>query len=86
MSLKVGIIGPTNIQKLSHLTKKSEDFFLGRAEVIGKILAETGCEMWVNSDKGMIHDVGRFYKKNNGKKLSPEIWEGIHLARDTVIE
>lgn len=69
MALKVGIIGPTNLQKLSQLTKKPTSFFLQKAEQIGELLAETGCELWVNSDKGMAENVARSYKKNNGKKL-----------------
>ena len=67
--LKVGIIGPTNIPKLSKLTKKSKKFFLDRAELIGKILAKENCECWVNSDKGMLVAIGKAYKKYGGKKL-----------------
>jgi len=69
MALKVGIIGPTNLRKLSKLTKKPVKFFLGRAEKIGELLAEAGCELWVNSDRGMVENVARSYKQNNGKKL-----------------
>lgn len=69
MKLKVGIIGPTNIQKLTKLTKKPVSFFLQKAKEIGKILAETNCELWINSDKGMAINIARSYKKNNGKKL-----------------
>ena len=69
MVLKVGIIGPTNIQKLSRLTKKPAGFFLQKAKEIGKLLAEIGCELWVNSDKGMANIIARSYKKNGGKKL-----------------
>lgn len=67
--IKVGIIGPTNIPKLSKLTDKSQDFFLEKARLVGKILAETNCELWINSDKGMLVAVGRAYKKFGGKKL-----------------
>jgi len=69
MCVKVGLIGPTNLLKLSKLTKKPVKFFLKKAEEIGKILAEAGCELWINSDKGMAERVARSYKKNNGKKL-----------------
>jgi hypothetical protein len=69
MGLKVGIIGPTNLQKLSKLTKKPVRFFLGRAQKMGKLLAEAGCEIWVNSDKGMAEKIARAYKKSGGKKL-----------------
>jgi len=51
MALKVGIIGPTNLQKLSKLIKKPVKFFLGRAEKIGELLAEAECELWVNLEK-----------------------------------
>ena len=66
---KVGIIGPTNIPKLSKLTGKSQDFLLEKAQLIGRILAEANCELWINSDKGMLVAIGRAYKKFNGKKL-----------------
>lgn len=84
MSLKIGIIGPTNIQKLSELTLKPVDFFLRKAEKIGKILAENGAELWINGDKGMLVGIARAYRKNNGKKLvilwpqRPEPWPSEH--------
>ncbi len=68
-ALKVGIIGPTNIEKLSKLTKKPASFFFQKAEKMGKIFAESGCELWVNSDKGMVHNIAVSYKANNGRKL-----------------
>jgi hypothetical protein len=67
--LKVGIIGPTNVPKLSRLTKKSIKFLLNKARLVGKILAEGNCECWINSDKGMLVAVGKGYKKFGGKKL-----------------
>ena len=67
--IKVGIIGPTNIPKLSKLTGKSQDFLLEKAQLIGKILAETDCELWINSDKGMLVAIGRAYKDFGGEKL-----------------
>jgi len=67
--LKVGIIGPTNIPKLSKLTKKPAGFYLQKAKEIGKILAEIESELWVNSDKGMAVNIASAYKKNGGKKL-----------------
>lgn len=66
--LKVGIIGPTNILKLSQLTGKSTEFLLEKAKIIGQILAEKDCELWVNSDKGMLVAIARSYKDNGGKK------------------
>jgi len=73
--MKVGIIGPTNIPKLAKLTGKSQDFFLEKAKIIGKILAEIDCELWINSDKGMLVAISRAYKNFGGKKcvvLYPE--------------
>lgn len=84
MSLKIGVIGPTNLEKLSEITRKPTDFYLERAKAMGKILAETDCELWVNSDKGMIFNTGKSYKENNGKKLvvvyphKPEPWPQEH--------
>jgi len=69
MVFKVGLIGPTNIKKLSKLTKKPVVFYIQKAKEIGKILAEVGCELWVNSDKGMAINIGKAYKQNGGKKL-----------------
>lgn len=67
--VKVGIIGPTDIPKLSELIGKPKEFLLGKAQLIGKILAEANCEVWINSDKGMLVAIGRSYKKFEGKKL-----------------
>jgi len=67
--IKVGIIGPTNILKLSKLTGKPQEFFLEKSKLIGKILAEANCELWVNSDRGMLVAIGRAYKDFGGKKL-----------------
>lgn len=66
--LKVGIIGPTNIPKLSKLTNKPQEFFLEKAKAIGRILAEKNCELWINSDKGMLVAISRAYKDFGGKK------------------
>ena len=66
---KVGIIGPTNMEKLSSLTGKSEEFLLKEAETVGKIVASYGYELWVNSDGGMVSAVARGYKGGGGKKL-----------------
>ncbi len=67
--LKVGIIGPTNMPKLSKLMKKPIDFLLNKAQLVGKTLAETNYECWINSDKGMLVAIGKAYKKFGGKKL-----------------
>jgi len=64
----VGIIGPTNIQKFSKLMGRSQNFLLERGKLIGKILAKKNCELWVNSDKGMLVAVARAYKNSGGRK------------------
>lgn len=89
MILKVGIIGPTNMKKLSKLTGKPEDFFLKRAEAVGKTLASHGCEVWVNSDGGMVSGVAKAYKKAGGKRLvmlyprKGEPWPNKHAKPHT---
>lgn len=65
---KVGIIGPTNISKLSKVTRKPKDFFLKRAQIIGQIIAENNCELLINSDQGMLVAIGRAYRNAGGKK------------------
>lgn len=69
MALKIGIIGPTNIQKLSRLTKRPVSFYLQKTKEIGKLLSEINCELWINSDKGVAINIAKSYKKNKGKKL-----------------
>ena len=67
--IRVGIIGPTNIRKLSQLTERPIEFLLERSRTIGKILAEVNSELWVNSDQGMLIGVVRGYKESGGKKV-----------------
>ncbi len=69
MALKIGVIGPTNVQKLTRLTRKPANFFLKRARQIGRILADIGAELWVNSDQGMLVGVIRGYREARGKKI-----------------
>ena len=82
--LKIGIIGPTNMEKLVWLTKKSSRFFLEKAESIGKTIAKLGHELWVNSDGGMIRYVAHSYKEHGGKRLvmlypkKGEPWPNTH--------
>ena len=83
-SLKVGIIEPTNLVKLSTLTGKPQEFFIDRAAEIGKALAESRCEQWVNSDGGMLAEVAQAYKRGGGSSLvvlspaNPEPWPIEH--------
>ena len=83
-SLKVGIIEPTNLVKLGTLTGKPQEFFIDRAAEIGKALAESRCELWVNSDGGMLAEVAQAYKRGGGSSLvvlspaNPEPWPIEH--------
>ena len=87
MSLKIGIIGPTNLDKLSDLTGKPVDFFLVRAQEIGRIIAESGGELFINADKGMTIKIAQAYKENKGKKLTifypekAEPWPDEHIQQ-----
>ena len=91
MALKVGIIGPTNMQKLTKLTGKSERFFLGKADTVGKTLASHGCELWVNSDGGMVRGVATAYKNAGGHRLvmlypkKGEPWPNKHVKPYTQV-
>lgn len=83
--LRIGIIGPTNMGKFQNLTKKSLGFFLEKAETIGGAIAQLGCELWVNSDGGMISYIARSYQKHGGKRLvmlypkKGEPWPNAHV-------
>ena len=83
-TLKIGLIGPTNIQKLSKLTKQPVSFYIKKAREIGELLAKFNCEVWVNSDKGMANIVALAYKKKGGRKLvilyprQPIPWPNTH--------
>ena len=91
MALKVGIIGPTNMRKLVKLTGKSEQFFLKKADSVGKMLAAHRCELWVNSDGGMIREVAVAYKNAGGGRLvmlypkKGEPWPNKHVKSHTRI-
>jgi len=84
-TLKIGLIGPTNIKKLSKLTKKPAGFYIKKAEEIGELLAKFNCEVWANGDKGMVSTAALAYKKNRGRKLiilyphQPSPWPNKHV-------
>lgn len=69
IEVKVGVIGPTDLQKQSKLLGKPVEFLLERARFVGKALAEHGAELWVNGDGGMLAEVARAYKENAGPHL-----------------
>lgn len=80
----VGVIGPTNLEKLSMLMGKPVSFLLEKAEIVGKIIAEGQHELWVNADVGMIEAVASAYKKYGGLRLgmlypeNPDPWPNAH--------
>lgn len=86
---KIGIIGPTNIPKLSRITGKPVRFYINKAKEMGKILATINCELWINSDKGMAQKISVSYKKNGGKRLvvlypqKGEPWPNKHAKPHT---
>lgn len=67
--VKVGVIGPTDIKRLAMLTGRREEFLLAKAGQVGKIIAQSGCELWINSDGGMLAAVAESYKIHGGKSL-----------------
>jgi len=67
--IKVGVIGPTDISNLSKQIGKPEIIIFEILKEVGKTLADSDCELWVNSDKGTLFEVARAYKEFGGKKL-----------------
>lgn len=66
----VGIIGPTDLGKLSFLLAKPREFLLEKAAQVGKLLAENNCELLVNAEDGsLLFWVAKAYKEHGGKKL-----------------
>lgn len=67
----VGVIGPTDLKKLSFLLGKPLEFLVDRASQVGKILAENRCELLVNAEDGsLLFEVAKAYKEHGGKKLA----------------
>lgn len=66
----VGVIGPTDLKKLSFLLGKPLDFLLAKADQVGEILSENGCKLLANAEDGsMVFEVARAYKKHGGKEF-----------------
>jgi hypothetical protein len=66
--MKVSILGPTNLNKFSKITGKSQEEIETIAKSIGKIIAENKCNLVVVFNyAGMLKLVGDSYKKNKGK-------------------
>ena len=66
---RVGIIGPTKIGQLAQFLGRPQEVLLERGALVGQILAESGMELWVNADGGMLHVVAKSYKEHGGNNL-----------------
>ncbi len=67
--IKVGVIGPTDIAVLGRILGKEVGALEDEARIVGKVLADLNCELWVNSDGGMLAVVAKAYKTSKGNKL-----------------
>ena len=67
--MRVGIIGPTDVAQLAQFLNRPQEFLLERGKLVGRILADTDKELWVNADGGMLYAVAQGYKDAGGKKL-----------------
>lgn len=68
--VKVGVIGPTDIQKLAEQVGRPQEFFRERAALIGRMLADLKYELWVNAEaRGMPFIVAEAYRATGGKRL-----------------
>lgn len=66
--MKVALIGPTNMQKLSTIIGKSVADVESLARDVGKVLAQSKCQLVVGFNySGMIKLVGDEYKKDGSK-------------------
>ena len=94
--MRIGVIGPTDLEKLGRLLNQPLEFLLERAALVGKLIAGSGAEMWVNGDGGMLTAVARAYKENAGNRLvilypiRPDPWPIAHTEpyvglADTVV-
>ena len=67
--MKVGVIGPTDLTCLAANLGRSEDWVRERIELLGKMIAEAGHELWVNPDGGVLAVAARAYKTHGGSHL-----------------
>ncbi|OHA70536.1 MAG: hypothetical protein A3D64_01605 [Candidatus Wildermuthbacteria bacterium RIFCSPHIGHO2_02_FULL_49_9] len=65
----VGVIGPTDISQLAQFLGRSQEILVERGALVGQILAETGKELLVTADGGMLQAVAESYKDHGGEKL-----------------
>tara|TARA_Y100000310_G_scaffold67752_1_gene63138 strand:- start:6717 stop:7298 length:582 start_codon:yes stop_codon:yes gene_type:complete len=67
--MRVGLIGPTDMGQLAQFLGRSQEVLEELGALVGQILADTGKELWVNADRGMLYAVARSYKEHGGPKL-----------------
>ena len=85
MALQVGIIGPTNLGEMAIFTGKTPEFLMGRAKLVGRILAELGCNLFTNAGDGMLLGVGQAYLASGGASWTvllaeePDPWPTYHV-------
>jgi hypothetical protein len=66
--MKVSLIGPSNIEKLSQIIGKSPDRIKNISAEMGRTLAKNGCQLVVVFDYvGILQLVGGPFKSNGGK-------------------
>lgn len=66
----VGVIGPTNLEGLSNDTGRPVDFLMSQAKDAGRIVAESGSELWINADdSGMPFLAAKSYTESSGVRL-----------------
>lgn len=66
----VGLIGPTNLREAAAGMGRSRRFFERAAVRIGRAIAESGHDLWVNAEtRGMPVLVGKSYKRHGGARL-----------------
>ncbi|MBI4217427.1 MAG: hypothetical protein HY603_01370 [Parcubacteria group bacterium] len=67
--MKIGVIGPTDLKTLAVNLGQSEDWVRERIDLLGKMIAEAGHELWVNPDGGVLAAVANAYKAHGGSHL-----------------
>lgn len=69
VTLRVGIIGPTDLSMLAQFVGRSREELVERGTLVGRILARAGVELWVVADGGMLDAVASGYKEHDGPNL-----------------
>ena len=68
--MKIGIIGPSEIDKFCKATNLSKEYYLNQISPIGNLLAKTKHEIVIVPDKRSIsYHIANIYKENCGDKI-----------------